>query len=88
MNCNAMQKHIEFTFNFCQGAKVVMACKDMQKCMEAKYEIIDETWNKNVECIKCDLSSLESIKEFVNTFKSSNKLLHVLVNNAGLNLPR
>lgn len=52
-----------------RGAKVVLACKDMKKCMEAKYEIIDETWNKKVECIKCDLSSLESINEFVEQFR-------------------
>ena len=24
-----------------RGARVVLACKDMKKCMEAKYEIID-----------------------------------------------
>jgi len=54
-----------------RGAKLVLACKDMKKCMEAKYEIIDETWNKSVECIKCDLSSLKSIDEFVETFRKS-----------------
>jgi hypothetical protein len=47
----------------------------MKKCMEAKYEIIDETWNKNVECMKCDLSSLQSINEFVETFKKSNLIV-------------
>lgn len=66
-----------------RGARVVLACKDMKKCMEAKYEIIDETWNKSVECIKCDLASMESIREFVDTFKKSHDMLHVLVNNAG-----
>lgn len=58
-----------------RGAKVVLACRDMKKCMEAKYEIIDETWNKSVECIKCDLASLESIREFVKNFRQGNYFL-------------
>lgn len=55
-----------------RGAKVVLACRDMDACNEARTEIINETFNKNVECIKCDLSSLKSIQEFVDTFNESN----------------
>ena len=52
-----------------RGASVVLACRDMRKCMEAKYEIIDATWNRRVECIRCDLASLDSIRQFVDEFR-------------------
>jgi retinol dehydrogenase-13 len=54
------------------GARVILACKDMKKCEETKNEIINKTFNKKVECSKCDLASLESIKEFVNKINESN----------------
>lgn len=48
-----------------------MACKDMEKCMETKKEIVNQTFNKNVECMMCDLASLESIKSFTNQIQKS-----------------
>ena len=47
-----------------RGARILLACKDMDKCQKAKAEIINETFNKNIECRLCDLASLESIKTF------------------------
>lgn len=54
-----------------RGAKVVLACKDMKMCDEVRREIVDETFNKNVHCMECDLASLKSIREFVNQFNQS-----------------
>lgn len=48
-----------------------MACRDMDKCLKAKEEIISETFNKKMECVECDLASLESIKRFTETIKKS-----------------
>lgn len=43
----------------------------MKSCAEAKEEIIKDTFNKNVDCLECDLASLESIKNFVSSIEKS-----------------
>ncbi|XP_047994075.1 retinol dehydrogenase 13-like [Leguminivora glycinivorella] len=70
-----------------RGAKVFMACRDMEKCETARREIVLETGNKYVYCRPCDLASLASIAQFVKTFKEEEPHLHVLVNNAGVMEP-
>lgn len=52
--------------------------------LKAREEIVLETKNKYVYCRKCDLSSLESIREFANTYKKEEDRLDVLINNAGV----
>ena len=54
-----------------RGARVIMACRDIQSCIETKDEIVKETFNKNVECMYCDLASLKSIKEFTEKINKS-----------------
>ena len=51
-------------------ATVYMACRDLTKCGEARKEIILQTKNKNVFCRELDLSSLESVRNFVKHFKA------------------
>lgn len=46
-----------------------------------------DTKNKYVYCRKCDLASLQSIRDFVNTFKGKEDRLDVLINNAGVMKP-
>ncbi|CAG9789530.1 unnamed protein product [Diatraea saccharalis] len=70
-----------------RGAKVFMACRDMEKCETSRRDIVMETRNKYVYCRPCDLASTESIRNFVQTFKSEEPHLHVLVNNAGVMEP-
>ncbi|XP_056641133.1 retinol dehydrogenase 13-like [Diorhabda sublineata] len=65
-------------------AKVYMACRDIQKCEIARKEIVLDTKNKYVYCRQCDLASLDSVRKFVETFKSKEKRLDVLINNAGV----
>lgn len=48
-----------------RGAKVYMACRDMAKCELAREEIVFNTKNKYIYCRECDLSSQESIRQFV-----------------------
>jgi len=43
----------------------------MKSCENARDDIIKATFNKRVECMSCDLASLESIKQFVNELNKS-----------------
>lgn len=46
-------------------AHVYMACRDMKKCEEVRDDIILEAKNSHVYCMECDLSSFDSIRQFV-----------------------
>lgn len=48
-----------------RGAKIYMACRDAKRCEDARIDIIKKTGNKNVFNRTLDLSSLESIRTFV-----------------------
>ncbi|KAK9508680.1 hypothetical protein O3M35_006179 [Rhynocoris fuscipes] len=67
-----------------RNGKVIMACRDMNKCEQAREEIVLETKNKYVYCRMCDLSSQDSIRKFVDEFKKEHDKLHILINNAGV----
>lgn len=56
-------------------AHVYMANRNMKKCEEICDEIILETKNKHVYCLECDLSSMESIRNFVKQLVSKQQLL-------------
>ncbi|XP_013167873.1 PREDICTED: retinol dehydrogenase 14-like [Papilio xuthus] len=66
-----------------RGAKVIVACRDDTRGKQAVETIINKTKNKFVRYIKLDLSSLKSVREFVNEFTSKEAKLDVLINNAG-----
>ncbi|KAI5704183.1 retinol dehydrogenase 13 [Diaphorina citri] len=65
-------------------AKVIMACRDLDKCEKARKEVVLESKNKYVLCRKCDLASQESIRAFAEEVKKENKKINVLINNAGV----
>ncbi|XP_055619873.1 retinol dehydrogenase 13-like [Toxorhynchites rutilus septentrionalis] len=67
-----------------RGASVYMACRDLKKCEEAREDIVLETRNPNVYCRECDLASLQSVRKFVQQFKTERTRLDILVNNAGV----
>ncbi|XP_059047272.1 retinol dehydrogenase 13-like [Achroia grisella] len=67
-----------------RGAKVFMACRNMEKCESVRRDMVLETGNKYVYCRPCDLGSLASVRQFVERFKSEEPHLHVLVNNAAV----
>lgn len=70
-----------------RGAKVFMACRDMEKCEAVRRDIVLESHNKYVYCRLCDLSSMDSIVKFVQRFKAEEPRLDILVNNAGVMEP-
>ncbi|XP_052841640.1 retinol dehydrogenase 11 isoform X1 [Drosophila gunungcola] len=67
-----------------RGATVYMACRSKEKGERARKEIVKRTGNPNVFSRECDLSSLDSIRQFAADFKKEQSQLHVLINNAGV----
>ncbi|GAM27083.1 hypothetical protein SAMD00019534_102580, partial [Acytostelium subglobosum LB1] len=63
--------------------RVILACRNIEKAEVAKQMIIDETNNDKIQCMKLDLNSLDSVREFVQNFKNMNLPLNYLINNAG-----
>ncbi|VVC99632.1 unnamed protein product [Leptidea sinapis] len=66
-----------------RGAKVIIACRDAAKGQRAVNEITKRTKNTKVRYMHLDLTSLASVRNFVEELKSSEAKLDVLVNNAG-----
>lgn len=48
-----------------RGARVYMACRNFDRCETARREIIELSRNKNVFNLALDLTSFESIRNFV-----------------------
>lgn len=67
-----------------RGARVIMACRSLDKAEAAKKEIVDETGNKNVVAKYLDLASLKSVRDFAADINRNEPRLDVLINNAGV----
>ena len=70
------------------GATVVIVSRDKDKGEAAIFEIRSVSRNKDVDSMVSDLSSLDSVRELAHDFTARYKQLHVLVNNAGIFLPK
>lgn len=70
-----------------RGAKVIMACRNLDKANSAKASIIKEVPKADLEVMEIDLSSLASVRNFAQTFLSKHDRLDVLINNAGVMTP-
>ncbi|XP_026489599.1 retinol dehydrogenase 14 [Vanessa tameamea] len=66
-----------------RGARVIMACRSMEKAEKVQDEIVQSTKNANVVVKKLDLSSFESIRTFAEDINKNEKALDVLIHNAG-----
>lgn len=67
-----------------RGAKVIMACRDMEKAQAAVKEVIEMSGNENVVCMKLDLADSKSIREFAEAINKDEPKLNILINNAGV----
>ncbi len=70
------------------GAHVVMLCRDESRGLAAQEEIKRLSGSNNVDLMLCDLGSLQSVREFAKLFLDNYSQLDVLVNNAGVILPK
>lgn len=66
------------------GARVVMACRSMDKAMQAQRELLAEVPGADTVIIPLDLSEPESVREFSRRFAREIGRLDLLVNNAGI----
>nr|XP_021191428.2 retinol dehydrogenase 14 [Helicoverpa armigera]XP_021191429.2 retinol dehydrogenase 14 [Helicoverpa armigera] len=66
-----------------RGARVIMACRNLEAAEKVKAEIIEDTKNTKVIVKKLDLSSFASIREFAADINKTETKLDVLVHNAG-----
>ncbi|HVO24236.1 MAG TPA: oxidoreductase [Candidatus Margulisiibacteriota bacterium] len=67
-----------------KGARLVLACRDMEKARAAVAAIRGEQRAAAVETMQLDLASLASIRNFAAAFLAQPGALHVLCNNAGV----
>ena len=70
-----------------KGCRVVLACRNPDKAMAAREEILQEHPGASVECLPLDLCSLKSVREFAARFSKGHKRLDLLINNAGIMMP-
>jgi len=65
-----------------EGYTVVMACRNLEISKKVQEEIIATSKNDNVDLLKLDVSSFESIRDFGTQFKKRYQKLDILIHNA------
>ena len=66
------------------GMTLVMACRDLNMGERMRVDLVQQTGNPHIECLRCDLASLASIRQAVAEFNSRFDHLDLLINNAGM----
>ncbi|XP_075936925.1 retinol dehydrogenase 12, like isoform X1 [Anarhichas minor] len=67
-----------------RGAKVIMACRDMERGQAAVKEVVEISGSEHVVCMKLDLADSKSIREFAEAINTGEPKLNLLINNAGV----
>jgi NAD(P)-dependent dehydrogenase (short-subunit alcohol dehydrogenase family) len=70
------------------GATVVMLARDARLGAAARDEVQRESGNPRVSLVVADFASLDSVRAAAAAIASRHQAVHVLVNNAGVNLAR
>jgi retinol dehydrogenase-14 len=70
------------------GATVVMVCRNEERGQAAQTDIMTQSGNKSVDLFVADLAAQSTIRQLADAFKAKYPRLHVLINNAGVNLSR
>jgi NAD(P)-dependent dehydrogenase (short-subunit alcohol dehydrogenase family) len=66
-----------------EGARVILACRNLKLAEKAANLIESETKSKNVEVELLDLADLESVRNFAKRMNHRLERLDILINNAG-----
>ena len=70
------------------GATVVMACRSVERGVEALDDVRKAAHSQNVTLMQVDMSTHKSIRDFAEVFKSLYPRLDVLIHNAGVFMKR
>lgn len=70
-----------------KGATVVMACRSIRKGNEARKQLLQVIPNAKLVIMELDLSDLDAVRIFAETFRRSYDRLDILMNNAGVMIP-
>jgi NAD(P)-dependent dehydrogenase (short-subunit alcohol dehydrogenase family) len=70
------------------GATVVMLCRDARRGAEACAEVRRDSGNARISVVAADLASLDAVRAAAAEVAAQHPAVHVLVNNAGVNLAR
>ncbi|XP_017040210.1 retinol dehydrogenase 14 isoform X1 [Drosophila ficusphila] len=69
-----------------RGARVIMACRNLETANAVKDEIVKETNNNKILVKKLDLGSQKSVREFAADIVKTEPKIDVLIHNAGMAL--
>uniref|UniRef100_A0A1B6DDS3 Retinol dehydrogenase 11 n=1 Tax=Clastoptera arizonana TaxID=38151 RepID=A0A1B6DDS3_9HEMI len=71
-----------------RGARVIMACRNMEKAEAARNWIVENCKNQeglgNLVLMRLDVSSLGSVRVFSEQIMQNEQYIHLLINNAGI----
>lgn len=67
-----------------RGARIILACRNLEKANKAANEIQSLSNNSKIEAAYLDLSDLDTVRDFSKLIKSKLESLDVLINNAGI----
>jgi NAD(P)-dependent dehydrogenase (short-subunit alcohol dehydrogenase family) len=70
-----------------KGARIIMACRNLEKANAAKAKIEKEVPDAKLLVMEINLSNLNSIRSFAKNYHEKFKQLDVLINNAGVMMP-
>jgi NAD(P)-dependent dehydrogenase (short-subunit alcohol dehydrogenase family) len=69
-----------------QGATVVMVCRNRDRGEAARADVAQQSGNAAIDLYIADLASQAAIRQLADVIKAKYPQLHILINNAGLNL--
>jgi len=69
------------------GAKVIMACRSVERAYQVKSELMQENNTAQLQVMALDLANHQSITAFAESFMKEHKTCDVLLNNAGVQTP-
>ena len=67
-----------------QGAKVVLACRNLENGRQRQRELMATKPRGQVQVMELDLADLKSVRDFASRFLADHSALQGLVNNAGI----
>ena len=67
-----------------RNARVILACRSVERGETAAVEVRKRSGNDNVEFVQLDLASLDSVRKFAAKILEEEPHINILINNAGV----